>query len=313
MRLRLFNFFDVLLVTDPQQIKWLNEQIDVVRPLDPDASWLHRFIDHRLLHDLAFDGIPLPVFQPRADQAREQRQKKLDAEFEDARGLPGKERDDISAYVSGKKPVADIGQVIQRWCGRLFLATYRNEKDTYASGQRIANWPITPPWRTLAERADGRLARAKRILSNAAQGDRHCVHATSIGMANIVKTIEKLRKAAQDPFKRNLSPDDALRECLYAPPAILRGCAHDVTTPFLSRPLTKQTLIVFLLGRAYARSGDLDVAFLADGWSACPARVVVPEMLRAAWHSAHHDEPVEETHLLDRINGFRRIFTRAVA
>ena len=313
MRLRLFNFIDILLVSDPEQIKWLNQQVDVVRPLDPEVSWLHRFIDQRLRFDLAFEGAPLPVFQPRADAARQKTQQKLLDQFENARGLPGKEREEIAAYVSGKSGSGEIGEVVQRWCGRLFFATYRNDKETYEAGRKIAGWPSLPPWRALAERADGRLARAKRILSNAAQGDRHCIHATSIGMENIVRTLRKLRKAAEHPVKRSLSPDDALRECLHAPPAVLRGCAHDLSAPFLARTLTQRSVIVFLLGRAYARSGDLDVAFLADGWSACPAHVVIPELLRAVWHSAHHDEPIAEKHLLDRINGWGRIFTRAVA
>jgi hypothetical protein len=312
MRLRLLNLIDVLLVTDAEQIKWLNQQVDVVRPLDPNASWLHRILDGRTRGDLMFDGAPLPVFLARADKEREQSQQKLAAELEGARGVPGKERDEISAYVSGKSAAAEIGETVQRWCGRLFLGTYRNDKDTYSAGQLIANWPSSPPWRTIAQRADGRLARAKRVLSNAAAGDRQCIHATSIGMENIVKTVRKLRKAAGDPAKRMLSPDDALRDCLAAPPAVLRGCAHEVSAPFLNRPLTKRTVIVFLLAQAYQRSGDLDVAFLSDGWSACPAREVIPEMLRAAWHGAHHDEPAQDKPLLSRINGLSRIFRIAV-
>jgi hypothetical protein len=133
-------------------------------------------------------------------------------------------------------------------------------------------------------------------------------------MENVARTVRNLRKAAQSPDKQKLSPDDALRECLVAPPAILRGCAREVVAPFLEQPLTRSTLIVFLVAKAYASSGDLDVAFLSESWSACPARHVVPEMLRAVWHAAHHDE-AEGKALLDTIqvlNGWGRLWHRAV-
>jgi hypothetical protein len=155
------------------------------------------------------------------------------------------------------------------------------------------------------------LDRAKELLSQAAEGDPHVIHATSIGMENIAKSVRNLRRAAHHPEQQQLSPDEILRECLAAPPAVLRGCTQEITVPFLSEPLSPRSLIVFLVAKAYAKSGDLDVAFLGDQWSACPARRVVPEMLRGAWHAANHDEPAKKVDsVFEKINGWSRLWNR---
>jgi hypothetical protein len=67
---------------------------------------------------------------------------------------------------------------------------------------------------------------------------------------------------------------------------VLRGCSRELRAPFLTTPLTPRTLVVLRLARAYARSGDLNDAFLGNSWSECPAREVIPEMLRNAWSAA---------------------------
>jgi hypothetical protein len=54
------------------------------------------------------------------------------------------------------------------------------------------------------------------------------------------------------------------------------------------------------------------VAFLSDGWSRCPAHEVVPEMLRALWHTAHHDERSPQR-LIAKINDWSRHVGRAVS
>jgi hypothetical protein len=91
----------------------------------------------------------------------------------------------------------------------------------------------------------------------------------------------------------------------------LRGCSDVVVAPFLDRPLTPQSLVVFLVARAYATSGDLDVAFSSNTWSACPARHVIPDMLRVVWRAAHHDEA--EVKRLLSINSWSRLWHRAVS
>jgi hypothetical protein len=311
LRLRIPNVIDIVLVSDANQIAWLNQHPAVTRPTDPSRSWLHRILDRRLSVDLSLDGKPLPVFQPRTDERRAERQKALYAAFETLRGLPGDELDSIADYLSGRTQLPEIGVVVQQWCGRLFSDRYRSTHETYAAGRLLAGWASAPPWRTIADRLSGKLAYAKAVLATAAGNDPHCVHGTSIGMENVARTVRKLRKASLRVDKQQTSPEDILRECLVAPSMVLRGCDDVVGAPFLEHPLTQRSLIVFLVARAFAASGDVDVAFLSDSWSACPARRVIPEMLRTAWRNAHHHDA--EVRRLLSINSWSRLWHRAVS
>jgi hypothetical protein len=311
LRLRVPNLIDLVLVSDSKQIAWLNQHPAITRPTDPSRSWLHRLLDRRLRADLSIDGKPLPVFQPRSDECRAERQRALYAAFEALRGLPGDECALIADYLAGRKQLPEIGVVVQQWCGRLFSDRYRSTDETYAAGRLFAGWASAPPWRTIADRVSGKLAYAKAVLATAAGDDPHCVHATSIGMENVARTVRKLRKASLRSDTQQASPDDILRECLVAPAMVLRGCDDVVGAPFLGHPLTQRSLIVFLVARAFAATGDIDVAFLSDSWSACPARRVIPEMLRTAWRTAHHHD-AEVKHLLS-INSWSRLWHRAVS
>jgi hypothetical protein len=310
-RLRVLGLIDVVLTSDPEQIAWLNRHPDVTRPLDRDASLLHRIMHRRLALDLGFDDGVLPVFLSRADGERAARQAGLAASLEGAEGAPGWEREEIAGHIAGVA-TTELGPTVQQWCGRLFSEHYRSTPESYAAGRLLADWPAAPPWRALGARLSGRLARAKSVLADAAGGDPHCIHATSIGMENIARTVREMRRAAQLPELQNASASRVLARCLRAPAAVLRGCQARVEVPFLARPLTRRSLVVFLVARAYARSGDLDVAFLADGWSACPARHVVPEMLREAWYAARQGVP-RENGWAQRIKPWGRVLLRAVS
>jgi hypothetical protein len=81
----------------------------------------------------------------------------------------------------------------------------------------------------------------------------------------------------------------------------------------VARPLTRRTLVVFLLARARARSGDLDIAFLSGTWSACPARRVIQEMLREAWQMARQGVEAEQRGQAAGAKLWRRALRRAVS
>ncbi|MFO7179523.1 MAG: hypothetical protein DIU78_012565 [Pseudomonadota bacterium] len=291
IRLRLGTWLDVVLISDPEHIRWLDSQQHVERRIDPERGWLHRIVDRRLRVDMGFDGEVLPVFRARSDAKRAERQRELMARFDALRGLPGPERNEIAGYVANPKQKGrDIGVLVQQWCGRLFLPQYRATKESYAAGRRLARFPAQSPFAAWRQRVDGRLDRAKEVLMDLAEGDLHCVHGTSIGMENVVRTVRNLRNAARSEAQRGRSLDEVLRECLVAPPVVLRTCTADVEAPFLRKPLTPHTLIVVLVSRAFAASGDLDVAFLSQGWSACPARRVILDMLRAVWSAVRQED-----------------------
>jgi hypothetical protein len=291
---RVPGLIDLVLVSDEKQIAWLNEQPALVRQLDGKRSVLHRLLAARVLTDLRFHGMLLPVFQERANHQRAARKAQLEEDLRLAEGRWGQDVAAMAAYLRGQLDDNELGARVQSWCGKLFYAHYQASVHSYDAGRLIAGWASAPPWRSFAARVSGRLQRAKDLLWRAAEGDPHCVHATSIGAENIAKSLHNLRSATHDPKHAALSGSALLRACLVAPPAVLRGCSERLSVPFLSQPLTERSVVVFLVAKAFARTGDLNTAFLADSWSACPARDLVPELLSAALQQAGMAQPVTQ-------------------
>jgi hypothetical protein len=291
MRLKLLGWVDLLVVSDAEQIRWLNAHPDVVRPPDARGSWLAALVNRKTLVDLKFPSGVLPVFIPRSDAARKKRQAELRTALDQPELAAQPASEWLGAYVAsvGAGANADeaaLGVVIQQWCGRLVSPNYAASRDTYAAGATVASWPSQPPWRTLGPGVKRRLEQARRVVADAAGQDVHVIHATSIGMSNIVRSVLALRALAAREGVQSRSSEDAMRRCVAPPPVLVRGCAQELRAPFLKSALDQRTLIVFRLAQAYAKSGDLDIAFLDDTWSACPASHVVPALLKAVWAAA---------------------------
>jgi hypothetical protein len=291
MRLKLFSWFDVLIVADAEQIRWLNDHPEIVRPPSDKGGWFARFVNQRTLSDLAFDGSPLPVFKPRTDEPRQARQAELMRTLDGVAPTVQGPSDWLGEFVAGvgagSQADADaMGVVVQQWCGQLLSPEYRATRETYAAGVLIANWPAMPPWKTLGSGAKRKLSAAKERVLAAAGRDLHVVHATSIGMKNLAQTVLKMRELAERNGVFSCSVEDALRAALKVPPLVVRGATGEVQAPFLSSPLKPNTVVVLLLARAYAKSGDMRIAFLEDTWSGCPSRRVVPALLRSVWAAA---------------------------
>jgi hypothetical protein len=318
MRLRLLGLIDVLLVTDPDAIRWLNAHPDVVRPPDSRAGLLQWYVNRQTRTDLAFEGSILPVFLSRLDLSRARRQSELADALDEPARVPSAKSDWLGSFVAGLVSEAEtasdsVGVYVQQWCGRLFDPRFQATSATYAAGRMIASWPSSPPWRK-GGRARKRLDEAKRTLAAAAGHDVHCVHATSIGGENVTRSIRNMQALAAKVGLGTISAEQAMRQCLVVPPLLVRGCEREIRAPFLETPLTRRSLVVFLLAKAYAKSGDLDLAFLNDTWSACPARHVVPSMLQSVWNSAIQAKANQDTgwEKLRRATGIAKSVLRVV-
>lgn len=317
MRLQIPHLLDILLVDDPQHIRWLNEHPDIIRPLDSNVSLLHRLINRRVLSDLRFDTGVLPVFQARQEVDRARQQAELRDALDDLKLSPNDAVEALGAYVARvaapRVPAASaaattaISVIVQQWVGRLFSERYRADASTAAAAELVAQWPSAPPWRALLHRARGQLAAAKKSLATAAANDLHCIHATSIGAHNIERSVQRLHKLATPANLEALAPDEAMRRCLTVPPVLLRGCERDISVPFLSRPLTQRSIVVFLLASAYRNSNDVDDAFLDGTWSACPAHQAVPDMLKAVWQAARDAKEAEDGSLSKLVDPARKM------
>jgi hypothetical protein len=286
-RITLPGLFDLVWVDDPQHMAWLNAHPSVTRSLNPSSGLLQRLLNQRLAHDLRFERGVLPVFSVRGASDRARKQVELRGRLERHAGKLSPEVIKLANYVAGLDDGRDLAVIVQQWCGRLIFDDYCATRETVRAGDVIGRWPSFDPARAALYRYTGALARHKRVLEQAARGDLHCVHGTSIGMRNLVESVRTLRRLAREPHKRELHIGDrAVLLSLIAPAAVVRGCTDDVRASFLARPLTAQSLIVFPLHRMFDDTRDPDVAFMSTSWNACPARAAVLGLLASVWELA---------------------------
>lgn len=283
-RIQIAHAVDVLLVDEPQQMKWLNEHPLVTRALSAPAGFLQQILNQKMAIDLRFGRGVIPAFTLRQSVARAERQAELAERFGLLGGNPGPETRRLASYVANREDF-EIGPTVQQWCGQLFRSDYRGTLETYRAGLLIADYPSdflrAPLWKW-----SGQLQRARDLIEEAAGGDVHCIHATTVAMKNMVATLPRLRLVAQQPQARVLAAKDAVERSLVAPRVIVRGCQGELPTPFTERPLGVRTLIVFQLQKMFEQTGDVDVAFTAQSWSACPAQRLVIDMLELVWNVA---------------------------
>src|SRR6187402_1397890 len=212
MRLAIPFLFDILLVDDPDQIRWLNEHPDVLRPPEDSGGFLLRLVNQLTVAAMGFDGQILPVFLRRDDPSRARKQRELADALDEPTRVVGADTTWLGTYVAGYAssetegasksqasgdPEQMVGVYVQQWCGRLFAPRYIATLATYAAGRRVAHFPTEPPWRKLGKRAKEEFAAAKRTLADAAGNDIHAIHATSIGMENITRSVRRMRSLAK--------------------------------------------------------------------------------------------------------------------
>jgi hypothetical protein len=299
MRIKLLGLIDVLLVSKGEEIRWLNAHPDIVRPPNAHAGVLQWIVNWKTLEALRFDGSVLPVFLARDDVERSRRQTELANALDEPERVAPSNSQWLGAFVAKAEPAAaatpeELGVQVQGWCGRLFELRYQATRASYEAGRTIAQWPAAPLWRAWG-RARKQLEEAKGVLLAAAGHDIHAVHATSIGTENIARSVRNMRALAERAGVESCSPERAVQQCLVVPPVLVRGCSREIRAPFLRSPLGRRSLVVFLLGHAYRKEQDLDLAFLDHTWSACPARHVVPSMLEGVWKAAVEANAKEHT------------------
>jgi hypothetical protein len=299
---------DLVIVEDPAQIAELNEHPNVSRVVPRVGALLARTIAHRISGTLTVGTERLPAFAGRSDAVRERRQRKLTeglpvSRAEALRSTP--EFAELARYVAGGDLPRDVGVVAQQLIGRLFVPDYRASAATYAAAHVIAAWPRALPPQAWWWSVSGTLERSKRLLWSAAQDDPSAIHATAIAVHNLVDTVKRMRArlAASGPTE---SAAEAVRDCLVAPPALLRSCVAETEVSFLDRPLGAGTLVIFRLQAAYERTRDVGFAFAESGWNECPAHAFVPALLEELWAAGAMIAPASRSSTLASEDGAER-------
>ena len=289
-RIRFPLVVDILLVDEPELMRTLNNHPDVSRHLVRSRRIVNETIRRKIQNHMKVGDTLLPVFTARTDPERKRRQeelaRQLDALAEEGMSAQREEIKSLIGFVAGDGDI-DVGVVVQRIVGRFFDSRYNATLSSYNAARTVDRWPRTNPFSALWYRLSGRLRRAKALIWSRGGNDTHCIHATAIGVHNVVDTLENMRSALEkDRQFPHQSFDAAVATHLKSPDTLVRSCTANVAVPGLNQTLHTGTLVVFRLRRIVADSRKIDDVFARGQWNECPANNVMMKLLELVWNGA---------------------------
>jgi hypothetical protein len=284
--IRVPGIVDVVLVSDPAEIRAFNDHAKVDRNFIARGPLINRLIVGRMRRWFEIMGQFLPSLLPRGDHVRAERQQQLAASLNPADGgtlWSDAQIDALAAYVRGGGDDDAAGILTQQIVGRLFDPLYRAEAATWKAAQMIDQFrsgfsPVQIVWQLT-----GTLRRARNLLVERAKDDRWAMHGTAIGVHGIVSAMTQMRQLRASPMAKSLSDDAVLWQCLAPPKQVPRTVEASLETPLVSASLSAGTVVVLQLAAAGPRAPDAEMVFMRGHWSACPAHAFVTELLLAVW------------------------------
>jgi hypothetical protein len=288
--IRVPGIVDVVLVSDPAEIRALDDQQKIDRNFIPRGPLVNRLIVGRIRRWFEIMGQLLPSLTPRDDQVRADRQKQLTAALDPAHepnqgSTPWTDAqiDSLAAYVRGAGGDEAAGITTQEMVGRLFDTQYRADRATWEAAKMIDQFrdgfsPIQIVWQL-----SGQLRRARDILVDRAKDDRWTMHGTAIGVHGIVQALARMRALRASPAATSFSEDAVLGQCLAPPKQVPRTVEAPFETPFVRNSLKVGAIVMLQLEDAGSKAPGDEMAFMRDHWNACPARAFVTELLKAVW------------------------------
>jgi len=284
--IRVPGIVDVVLVSDPAEIRALNDHAKIDRNFIPRGPLINRLIVGRIRRWFEIMGQFLPSLLPRGDHVRAQRQQQLASSLNPANGArlwSDAQLESLAAYVRGGGDDNAAAILTQQIVGRLFDPLYCADAATWKAAQMIDQFrdgfsPVQIGWQLT-----GKLRRARNLLVGRAKDDRWAMHGTAIGVHGIVHALTRMRQLRASPMAKSSSDDAVLWQCLAPPKQVPRTVEASLETPLVSDPLSAGTVIVLQLAAAGPRAPDAEMVFMRGHWSACPARAFVTELLLAVW------------------------------
>ena len=286
---------DLIVSSDPAEIRMLNEHPDVTRAAVRSDHALNRVMARRLDPGLRFGGRLLPV-------AMDPRGRTEDPPVRTAPAPPEAALvDALARYVGGASIARPIGVVAQELVARMRIPSYHATPRTYADAQLVvrALTPLLPMTRWRALRRDA----AKQRLDLAARGDLDCIHATTIAVHNVVHSLEAMRRLARSARDRELRAETVLDRCIAAPERLVRFSARPGSALNGRHRLRVGTWILLRTRRADTRTRSSVSAFGEGQWSVCPDRDPMRSLLAEVWTRRREVAPVPPLRLplLERI------------
>ena len=285
-RIRLPGIVDVVLVSDPAEIRALNDARGVDRNFALRGPLINRLIVARIRRWFQIMGQLLPSLTPRYDQVRADHQQKLAAAIDPISGntlWSNSQIDALAAYVCGGGTDETAGIVAQQIVGSLFDPVYQADRATWKAAKLIDQFrngisPIQIVWQL-----SGQLRRARALLVDRAKADRWTMHGTAIGVHGIVHALAQMRRLRCRPNADSLSDEAVLWQCLIPPKQVPRTVEVPLETPLVKDPLSVGSILMLQLEAAWPRAPDAELVFMHGHWNACPARAFVTRLLLVVW------------------------------
>ncbi|MBO0734472.1 MAG: hypothetical protein J2P49_09195 [Methylocapsa sp.] len=275
---------DLLLVTDPPEIRALNEDPGVDRKFLPRGPLVNQLIAGRIWRWFEIKGEPLPSLAPRADKLRASKQRELARALDPASGKTlwsGEQISKLASFVRGRGTNESAAITIQEIVGRQFDPQYRADQESWQAAALIDRFregfsPLQIVWQIT-----GRLKQAFALLIRRAKEDRWAMHGTAIGVHGIVRAIGRMRQLRAEPHAGLLSIDAVLGRCLAPPARVPRTIESNV--PFGTGELRPGTLAILKLDNGEATAPGGEAVFMAGHWNSCPAQAFVTALLQEVW------------------------------
>jgi hypothetical protein len=285
-RIRLPGLVDVVLVSDPAEIRALNDACGVDRNFIPRGPLINRLIVARIRRWFHIMGQLLPSLTPRYDHVRADHQQKLATAIDLASGKTlwsSSQLDALAAYVCGGGTDEAAGIVAQQIVGSLFDPVYHADRATWKAAKLIDQFrdgisPIQIMWQLT-----GQLRRARALLVDRAKADRWTMHGTAIGVHGIVQALARMRRLRHEPNAESFSDEAVIWQCLVPPRQVPRTVEVPLETPLVKDPLSVGSILMLQLEAAWPRAPDAELVFMHGHWNACPARAFVIRLLLAVW------------------------------
>ena len=285
-KIRIPGVANILKVDEPDEIRALARDPQVDRTFGLRTCPFNWLLLKRSLAVLSFNGRRFPTMTARDSQERQQRQQKL-AEFLHSRAaairLGPEELDPLARWVRGEGSDSQVGVLAQQLLGALFSPGFTATDESWEAAKILVTAPRSRSiFKVLWWFVSGKVARSKRLLAQMVDGDLSAVNAIGIAVHNVVKGLRHMRSLYADAGARSaLSPEDAARECLFAPISLYRQATGSGRLG--DCPFPRDTLFVLEIGKASLREGGRPLVFMDDTWSRCPAADWVPAMLEGLW------------------------------
>ena len=285
-RIRLPGIVDVVLVSDPAEIRAFNDARGVDRNFVLRGPLINRLIVARIRHWFQIMGQLLPSLMPRHDHVRADHQQKLAAAVDPMSSnklWSDSQIDALAAYVRGGGTDEAAGIVAQQIVGSLFDPLYHADGATWNAAKLIDQFrdgisPIQIVWQLT-----GQLRRARALLVDRAKADRWTMHGTAIGVHGIVRALAQMRRLRRVPNPESLSDEAVLWQCLAPPKQVPRTVEVPLETPLVKEALRVGSILMLQLEAAWPRAPDAELAFMQGHWNACPARAFVTGLLLTVW------------------------------